>query len=157
MLKQEKLVKLGLFKSNPWFYVYKQAFNMGMWATALLMIYLSDSFVVHFVEEEREDLMPGIFRRMFESSKKLLKVSTSLVDEHGSVPDQYSEAYMRAKWPSGGFKLTGWEQGKGEVMMDDKKVYDLLTSIADNTINCVVEAMKETKFVYFASDSYHAL
>ena len=29
--------------------------------------------------------------------------------------------------------------------MDDKKTYDLLTSIADNAINCVVEAMNETK------------
>ena len=52
---------------------------------------------------------------------------------------------MKAMWPSGGFKLTSWRQGKGEVMMDDKKTYDLLTSIADNAINCVVEAMNETK------------
>ena len=36
---------------------------------------------------------------------------------------------MRAKWPSGGFKLTGWEQGEGKFMMDDKKTYNFLTSI----------------------------
>jgi len=52
-----KLVKLGLFKSNPWFYVYKQAFNMGMWATACLMVYLSDSFVVHFASA----ILMGLF------------------------------------------------------------------------------------------------
>ena len=79
--------------------------------------------------------------------KKLLKIITSLVDEHGLVPGQYSEAHMRANWPSGGFKLSGLEQGKGEVMMDGKKTYDLLTSIADNDINCVVEAMNETIFL----------
>merc|ERR1712160_163481 len=42
-----KLVKLGLFKSNPWFYVYKQAFNMGMWATAFLMMNYSERTSVH--------------------------------------------------------------------------------------------------------------
>merc|ERR1719491_657326 len=52
-----KLVKLGLFKSNPWFYVYKQGFNMGMWATACLMVYLSDSFVVHFASA----ILMGLF------------------------------------------------------------------------------------------------
>ena len=95
--------------------------------------------------------------------KKLLKIITSLVDEHGLVPGQYSGAHMRAKYPAEGMKksnitLTGGnEKGKGEVNMNDNKTYDLVTSITDNAINCAVEAMNETKFVYFASDSHQAL
>eukprot|EP00529_Nitzschia_sp_RCC80_P022284 CAMPEP_0113457090 /NCGR_PEP_ID=MMETSP0014_2-20120614/9226_1 /TAXON_ID=2857 /ORGANISM="Nitzschia sp." /LENGTH=481 /DNA_ID=CAMNT_0000348569 /DNA_START=149 /DNA_END=1594 /DNA_ORIENTATION=- /assembly_acc=CAM_ASM_000159 len=42
-----KLVMMGMFKSNIWFYVYKQAFNLGMWATAMAMMYHLDSTVAH--------------------------------------------------------------------------------------------------------------
>lgn len=42
-----KLVKMGFFKANVGYYVFKQLFNMCMWATACLMVYYSDSVMVH--------------------------------------------------------------------------------------------------------------
>jgi len=40
-------MQMGMFKGNFWFYVYKQAFNMGMWATAFLMMNYSERTSVH--------------------------------------------------------------------------------------------------------------
>jgi len=45
---RSKLVVMGMFKSNRWFYVYKCLSNMCMWATAMAMVYYSDSVAVHF-------------------------------------------------------------------------------------------------------------
>jgi len=42
-----KLVMMGMFKSSKLFYAYKCSFNMAMWATAVAMVYFSDSFVMH--------------------------------------------------------------------------------------------------------------
>mmetsp|Transcript_4497 Transcript_4497/g.10794 ORF Transcript_4497/g.10794 Transcript_4497/m.10794 type:complete len:485 (+) Transcript_4497:119-1573(+) len=42
-----KLVMMGMFKSNKLFYAYKCSFNMAMWATAVAMVYFSDSFAMH--------------------------------------------------------------------------------------------------------------
>lgn len=45
---RSKLVMMGMFKSNGWFYAYKCCFNMCMWASAFAMMYFSDSVAVHF-------------------------------------------------------------------------------------------------------------
>jgi len=42
-----KLVMMGMFKSSKLYYAYKCLFNMGMWATAVAMVYFSDSIAVH--------------------------------------------------------------------------------------------------------------
>ena len=42
-----KLVMMGMFKSNPWFYVYKCLSNQLLWAVACAMVYYSDSMLVH--------------------------------------------------------------------------------------------------------------
>jgi len=42
-----KLVMMGMFKSNPWFYVYKCISNQMLWATAVAMVYFSDNMLVH--------------------------------------------------------------------------------------------------------------
>jgi fatty acid desaturase len=42
-----KLVMMGMFKANIWFYVYKQVFNLSMWASAMAMMYYSDHTLVH--------------------------------------------------------------------------------------------------------------
>lgn len=42
-----KLITAGMFKSNPWFYAYKCASNMSLWATAVALVYFSDSTAVH--------------------------------------------------------------------------------------------------------------
>jgi fatty acid desaturase/predicted heme/steroid binding protein len=42
-----KLVMMGMFKSSKLFYAYKCSFNMAMWATAVAMVYFSDSFAMH--------------------------------------------------------------------------------------------------------------
>jgi cytochrome b involved in lipid metabolism len=44
---RSQLVMMGMFKSNPWFYVYKCVFNMCMWAAAVAMVKYSDSILVH--------------------------------------------------------------------------------------------------------------
>lgn len=44
---RSQLIKMGMFKSNLWFYAYKCLFNMGMWATAMVMVYASDNPLVH--------------------------------------------------------------------------------------------------------------
>jgi cytochrome b involved in lipid metabolism len=44
---RSKLVMMGMFKSNFWFYVYKQAFNLGMWGSAMAMMYCFDNTLVH--------------------------------------------------------------------------------------------------------------
>jgi len=44
-----KLVTMGMFKSSKAFYAYKCAFNMGMWAAAVAMVYFTNSVVVHMV------------------------------------------------------------------------------------------------------------
>ena len=41
-----KLVMMGMFKSSKLFYAYKCSFNMAMWATAVAMVYFSDSFAM---------------------------------------------------------------------------------------------------------------
>jgi len=42
-----QLIKMGMFKSNFWFYVYKQASNMSMWASAFALMAFSDRTVFH--------------------------------------------------------------------------------------------------------------
>jgi acyl-lipid Delta6-acetylenase / acyl-lipid (9-3)-desaturase len=44
---RSKLVLMGMFKSNPWFYLYKCVSNQVLWGTALAMVYYSDSVSVH--------------------------------------------------------------------------------------------------------------
>lgn len=44
---RSKLIMMGMFKSSKMYYLYKCLFNMGMWATAVAMVVLSDSFTVH--------------------------------------------------------------------------------------------------------------
>lgn len=44
---RSKLVIMGMFKSNFWFYVYKQGFNLSMWASAMAMMYFSDNTFVN--------------------------------------------------------------------------------------------------------------
>lgn len=46
---RSKMVMMGLFKSNVWYYVYKQVFNMSMWASAMWMVYAFDSLAVHAI------------------------------------------------------------------------------------------------------------
>ena len=41
-----KLIMMGMFKSRYGFYVYKQLSNMSMWASAMAMMYYSDSTAV---------------------------------------------------------------------------------------------------------------
>lgn len=52
-----KLVMMGMFNSNKWFYVYKCSFNMSMWATACAMVYFSDNVLVHIASS----LLLGLF------------------------------------------------------------------------------------------------
>ena len=46
---RSKLVMMGMFKANIWYYVYKQAFNMSMWGAACAIMYFSsyDNVVAH--------------------------------------------------------------------------------------------------------------
>ncbi|GAX27437.1 Delta8-fatty-acid desaturase [Fistulifera solaris] len=44
---RSKLILMGMFKSNGWFYVYKCVSNMMLWATAVAMVYYSESVAVH--------------------------------------------------------------------------------------------------------------
>lgn len=46
---RSKLVVMGMFKSNPWFYVYKCVSNMCMWGAAVAMVAFSDNTVVHIL------------------------------------------------------------------------------------------------------------
>lgn len=41
-----QMIKMGLFKSSPLFYVYKCVSNMALWAIAVAMVYFSDSTAV---------------------------------------------------------------------------------------------------------------
>lgn len=45
---RSKLVMMGMFKSNPWFYVYKCLSNMMLWAAGMALMYVSDQAWVHF-------------------------------------------------------------------------------------------------------------
>jgi len=38
---------MSMFKSNLWFYAHKCLFNMGMWATAMVTVYVSDNPLIH--------------------------------------------------------------------------------------------------------------
>jgi len=42
-----KLIMMGFFKSSKLYYLYKCSFNLGMWATAVAMVYYSDNVFVH--------------------------------------------------------------------------------------------------------------
>jgi fatty acid desaturase/predicted heme/steroid binding protein len=44
---RSKLVMMGMFKSSPGFYVYKQTSQLSMWAAAMAMMYYSDNTFVH--------------------------------------------------------------------------------------------------------------
>jgi hypothetical protein len=44
---RSKLIMMGMFKSNKMFYAYKCISNMTLWATAMAMVYTSDSVGVH--------------------------------------------------------------------------------------------------------------
>jgi acyl-lipid Delta6-acetylenase / acyl-lipid (9-3)-desaturase len=47
---RSKLVMMGMFKCNIWFYVYKQLSNMSMWAAACAVMYFAspDNIAAHF-------------------------------------------------------------------------------------------------------------
>lgn len=44
---RQKLIMMGMFDSSKLFYAYKVSFNLGMLATAFLMVGLSDSVLMH--------------------------------------------------------------------------------------------------------------
>merc|ERR1711865_42069 len=44
---RSQLIVMGMFKGNFWFYVYKQLFNLSMWASALVMMTMSNNGFVH--------------------------------------------------------------------------------------------------------------
>nr|ADI49410.1 delta 6 desaturase [Phaeodactylum tricornutum] len=44
---RSKLIMMGMFKSNKWFYVYKCLSNMAIWAAACALVFYSDRFWVH--------------------------------------------------------------------------------------------------------------
>lgn len=44
---RSKLVMMGMFKSNPYFYVYKCTSNLAMWASAFAMMCYSENVFVH--------------------------------------------------------------------------------------------------------------
>jgi len=44
---RSQLIKMSMFKSNLWFYAHKCLFNMGMWATAMVTVYVSDNPLIH--------------------------------------------------------------------------------------------------------------
>jgi len=52
-----QLIKLGMFESSKLFYLYKCTFNMCMWATAVAMVMMSDSTLVHIASA----LLLGLF------------------------------------------------------------------------------------------------
>jgi len=52
-----KLVMMGMFKSSKGFYAYKCSFNMAMWATAVAMVFFSDSLAMHICSA----LLLGLF------------------------------------------------------------------------------------------------
>eukprot|EP00934_Nitzschia_sp_Nitz4_P006376 Nitzschia sp. Nitz4//scaffold78_size91513//11322//12791//NITZ4_004915-RA/size91513-processed-gene-0.58-mRNA-1//1//CDS//3329558088//6366//frame0 len=52
-----KMVTMGYFKANVGYYVYKQAFNMGMWASAFYLMASFDSVFVHVAAA----LLMGLF------------------------------------------------------------------------------------------------
>jgi fatty acid desaturase len=45
---RSQLVMMGMFKSNIFFYIYKCAFNLSMWATAMLIMAKFDTAAAHF-------------------------------------------------------------------------------------------------------------
>lgn len=44
---RSKMVLMGLFKSNPWFYAYKCLSNMALWALSVALVYYSDHILAH--------------------------------------------------------------------------------------------------------------
>lgn len=46
---RSKLIMMGMFKSNGWFYLYKFVSTQAIMVAATLMVYLSDSVLVHFL------------------------------------------------------------------------------------------------------------
>lgn len=44
---RRQLIKMGMFKGNFWFYVYKQSFNLSMWISAFVMMNITDNAWVH--------------------------------------------------------------------------------------------------------------
>lgn len=54
---RSKLIMMGMFKSNGWFYVYKCVSNMMIWAAAMAMVWYSESMAVHATAS----LMLGLF------------------------------------------------------------------------------------------------
>jgi acyl-lipid Delta6-acetylenase / acyl-lipid (9-3)-desaturase len=44
---RSQLIVMGMFKSNPWFYLYKCLFQMAMWFAACAAVYFSDNTLVH--------------------------------------------------------------------------------------------------------------
>ena len=44
-----ELVKMGMFKSSKLFYIYKCSFNMAMWASAVALVYFTQSTSLHFL------------------------------------------------------------------------------------------------------------
>lgn len=44
---RNQLIKMGMFESSKLFYLYKCSFNLGMLATAMAMVYYSDSVFMH--------------------------------------------------------------------------------------------------------------
>lgn len=105
----------------------------------------------------REEVWPGIFRRLFEPSPAVAKIVTSIVKQHGLVPGQYAGAHVRAKHPKGqgdiklGKKRA--DKGGGGLNMKDERTKQIIQNITDNSVNCAVKIMPETKTVYFASDT----
>lgn len=54
---RSQLVVMGMFKSSIGFYIYKQASNLAMWATAMCLMYTCDSLLVQIAAA----LLMGLF------------------------------------------------------------------------------------------------
>ena len=120
------------------------------------------TFIRENIGTSLDEIMPGLWRRMFYPSPAVENIISGVAEEYGLVAGNYAAAHLRLKWPLLPPKRIIWmskqadKQGGGIAMQHNRTKWNV-ELLSHNAINCAMEAMPEARRVYFASDANEAV
>jgi len=107
---------------------------------------------------QRDDVWPGLFRRMFGLSGRLAESVNQIAKEFSLKPGAYGSVHVRAKFPvgRGDLRLRRSSEKDGRLDMQDETTRIALLNLSQVALGCAHKAIEpETKHQsgYVASDS----
>ena len=107
------------------------------------------------------EVMAGVFRRLFQPTPPVAKIIESIAEENGLIAGQYAGAHTRLKFPFKNVRYI-WLGSRSDkdpngLVMSNNMTRNNVQVISHNALNCAMKIMPETKLIYFASDATEAV